>query len=586
MIDFTKTNLKPIVAKVKNDISKYIIKDKKRLSQLRAIVITKEPKDELNKVKFISDYSAIVKKANNIFTQIPDKKLLDSILDNTSQIYSWVKKGQELNSANTKCLFCDNAIKEDRIKYLNEYFNSQASILKEKIDTLKVLISDEESNLKSINFPSSSNDFNLGYIEEYKLLKKNLDKNLSAYKKHLRIIISKLEVKLKKSLYLPVEEIKKFELTNLTDTLADMNSVIQKNNDFSKGFNHRIESERVLFKDHLVAFFLKREKFLIKERKHERASKQIDKLNIQVTNYEREIQFYESKKVSDTEGALQYTSFIQNFLNRLDIEIKLEPTSKKFLLLRGKENASNLSEGEKTAIAFSHFLVSIKALESKGKFKNHIVFVDDPISSLDGNHIFQVNSILREMLFSNDNPDGEWKLKCLQLFISTHNFEFFNLLRELPMGKPSKESKYYIERSISDNSASIKELPVVLDKYKSEYHYLFKEIFEFSKLKYPLKSKKLLLIPNTLRRFLEMYTLTKYPSDQNVDRRADKIFTPEISKRICKPFHYFSHLNNLDRIGKQSEFVVDVPLACKELIKQIKRNDKLHFEALKIAVNY
>lgn len=74
-------------------------------------------------------------------------------------------------------------------------------------------------------------------------------------------------------------------------------------------------------------------------------------------------------------------------------------------------------KAEKTAIAFSHFLVTIKALESKRVFKDYIVFIDDPISSLDGNHIFQINSILKEMLFSNNNPGGEWKLKCLNLFV-------------------------------------------------------------------------------------------------------------------------------------------------------------------------
>lgn len=153
------------------------------------------------------------------------------------------------------------------------------------------------------------------------------------------------------------------------------------------------------------------------------------------------------------------------------------------------------------------------------------------------------------------------------------------------MDKTKKESKYYIERTFGENNTSIKPLPQILDKYKSEYHYLFKEIYEFSKLKKPLKSDKLLLLPNTLRRFLEMYTMTKYPIADNVDARADKIFGSEISKRICKPFHYFSHLNNIDRIGKQSEFIADIPAACKELIYQIKKKDKSHFEALEIAVN-
>jgi wobble nucleotide-excising tRNase len=585
-IDFTKANLKPIVSKVKHNLSEFIITDKKKLAQLKAIVLSKEPKEILDEISFNSTYEITIKTVNNLLIKIPDKKQFNKILDSNSEIYAWVKKGKELHSKTDKCLFCDNEIKPDRFQYLSEFFNSEASTIKEGVNNLKKQLIDEENNLKQINFPSSSNDLNLGFIDEYISLKKELDKVFNAYKKHLKTLALKLDLKLNKSLHVKIDQIKEFDFSLITNAIEQLNILIRNNNDFSKGFKHRIENERDIYKNHLIASFLKREKYVEKEKKYNSAIVQIEKLNTQVNDFEKQIQFYESKKVSDAEGALRYTSFIQSFLNRNDIEIILEPISKKFLLLRGGENASNLSEGEKTAIAFSHFLVTIKSLESKGVFKDYIVFIDDPISSLDGNHIFQINSILKEMLFSNDNPGGEWKLKCLQLFFSTHNFEFFNLLRELPMEKPNKESKYYIERSFTDNTTIIKELPAILDKYKSEYHYLFKEIYEFNKLRKPLKSDKLLLIPNTLRRFLEMYTLTKYPSDQNVDKRADKIFTTEISKRICKPFHYFSHLDNLDRIGKQSEYVADIPVACRELIKHIKKKDKLHFEALEIAINH
>lgn len=583
-IDFTKANLKPIVSKVKHNLYEFIITDKKKLAQLKAIVLSKEPKEVLGEISFNSTYEILIKSANDLLVKIPDKKQLDKILDSDSEIYTWVKKGKEFHSKSDKCLFCDNEIKPERFQYLSEFFNSEASNIKERINNLNKQLIDEENNLKQINFPSSSNDLNLGYIDEYLSLKKEADKILESYKKHLKTIVTKLDLKLNKSLYVRVDEVKEFDFSLITNKIEQLNNLIINNNDFSKGFKHRIENERNIYKNHLIASFLKREKYLDKEKKYNSAIEQIEKLNTKVSDYEKQVNFYESKKVSDAEGALRYTSFVQTFLNRNDIEIILEPISKKFLLLRGSENASNLSEGEKTAIAFSHFLVTIKSLESKGVFKDYIVFIDDPISSLDGNHIFQINSILKEMLFSNNNPGGEWKLKCLQLFFSTHNFEFFNLLRELPMEKPNKESKYYIERSSADNTTIIKELPVILDKYKSEYHYLFKEIYEFNKLRKPLKSEKLLLIPNTLRRFLEMYTLTKYPSDQNVDKRADKIFTAEISKRICKPFHYFSHLDNLDRIGKQSEYVADIPVACRELIKHIKKKDKLHFEALENAI--
>jgi wobble nucleotide-excising tRNase len=585
LINFTKANLKPIIVKLKNDLNKNIITDKKRLSQLSEIVKTNAPKAELERIEFKTNYPSILKSANEILQSVPEKSDLINILDKNSEVYSWVKKGQEFNKANQKCLYCDNIIDEQRIKELNEFFNSQASQLRVKINNLKEFINEEFERLSLINLPSSKNDINLGFVEEYSQIRKRLDKSIELYKKNLNTINSKLNFKLNKSLHSQVSEIKKFPIEILEKLFVEIDNLIGKNNDFIIDFENKISAERNVYINHLVASFLKRERYYIKEKKYEKSLAEIMKLERKVEDYNKEIIFYESKKVSDAEGALRYTSFIQSFLNRSDIEIKLDTDTKKFVLLRNNENASNLSDGEKTAIALSHFLVTINSLESKGKFNDLIVFVDDPISSLDGNHIFQINSIFKELFFTNNNPGNEWTLKCRQLFLSTHNFDFFNLLRELPMDKTKKECKYYIERTFGENNTSIKPLPQILDKFKSEYHYLFKEIYDFSKLKKPLKSDKLLLLPNTLRRFLEMYTLTKYPSADNVDRRADKIFTPEISKRICKPFHYFSHLDNIDRIGKQSEFVADIPVACKELISQIKKKDKLHFEALEAAVN-
>jgi hypothetical protein len=212
------------------------------------------------------------------------------------------------------------------------------------------------------------------------------------------------------------------------------------------------------------------------------------------------------------------------------------------------------------------------------------------MSSLDGNHIFQINALLKDFLYEKiPNPQQPnvkmWNQKCLQLFVSTHNFDFFNLLKEMPTNKGysydkknKKESRYFISRKV--NTSSIENLPKVYDSFKSEYHFLFKEINDFSNsLNSPSSSEKLILMPNILRRFLEMYTLAKYPSKEEVDDRATEIFGPVASKRTCKPFHYFSHFDNIDRIGKQSELLADVGSACKELIKQVKK-DKTHYKAL------
>lgn len=598
IIDFTKANLKPLISKVKNDLINHIIKDKNRLSQLRTIVITKEPKEELDEIQFSSFYDEIIEKTNKILTNVPDKKHLDKILDSKSEIYSWVEEGLNYNYADKKCLFCDNTIKEERIKYLNEYFNSQASNLRVEIEKLKEIILKEENNINSLKFPSSSNDLNSGYIDKYKTLKVSFDKLVFQYRKYLKLILSKLTEKTDKSLYLNIDEIKKFDIEKLIKSIENINAYIIKNNEFTKGFEHRIQDERILYLNHLVATFLFKEKYTSKEKKHEISLIEIDKLNKQVKEYEKEIFFNESKKVSDTEGALQYTYFIQSFLNRLDIEIKLDSKTKKFILLRDNENASNLSEGEKTAIAFSHFLVTIKSLESAGKFKDYITFVDDPISSLDGNHIFQINSLLKETFFHqipdpNNPKQNMWRIKCKQLFISTHNFDFFNLMKELPKGlngydyvkdeKRCKESRYFIERKVSESDIIL--IPTIFDDFKSEYHFLFSEITKFNNDLNKSTSDKLLMMPNVLRRFVEIYTLTKYPSKDEVDERANIIFGKIKSKRILKPLNYFSHSNNIDNIGKHNELIADLPVACSTLLDFIKLEDKNHYEALEKAID-
>lgn len=582
LIRFTKTNLKPIISKIKDDLNNFIVNDKKELSYLNDIVKVSEPKEELNEIIIDFNYTSIVEEVNKVLNNTPEKKILNKILETNNYAYNWVKKGKDLHTPNSKCLFCDNIVSEERLNYLIEYFNSQAATLKEEVDRLKTLVCDEINKIDAINYPSSSNDLNLGFINEYIEIKNKLDKNLVKYKKHLNTILSKLDAKVNKNLYTKIDPIIDFNVALNVSLIERLNILIQTNNEFSINFSSKINVERNKLINHLVASFLKREKYLVKEKKYEKALSEIEKLDKQVQDLEKEIRSYQALKESDKEGAEQYTYFIQSFLNRDDIEIKLDEVTKKFILLRDNQNASNLSEGEKTAIAFSHFLVSIKALESKNKFKDYIVFIDDPISSLDGNHIFQINSLLKEMLFTNKNPGGQWEIRCKQLFFSSHNFEFFNLLKELPLNK--KESRYFIERNRARNVSEIKVLPEIFDKYSSEYHYLFKEINDFNRLRKPLNSDKLLVIPNILRRFLEMYTLTKFPSSDNVDRRADKIFTPEVSKRICKPFHFFSHLDNIDRIGKQSEYMADIPTACKELINHIKKKDKLHYEALNNAV--
>ena len=116
-------------------------------------------------------------------------------------------------------------------------------------------------------------------------------------------------------------------------------------------------------------------------------------------------------------------------MKKLKLMFIKEGANERFTLLRNKDKAVNLSEGEKTAIAFSFFLTKLLEIED---LKTVIVYIDDPISSFDNNHIFQVNALIKEFFFYKPTADDSTHLRSEQLFISTHSHEFFSLLRELP----------------------------------------------------------------------------------------------------------------------------------------------------------
>ncbi len=588
LIEFNKGHLRKIKDKVLADLESHIISNKEELLTISKTVKVEEPKPPIEGVSFQTTFQQIVQEANDLLLKIPSKSQVIAILDKDTSAYEWAKKGIGMHTKNDKCLFCGNEVSEDRYNELVRYFENESSQLKLKITEILALIAIEINMVDGLNMPSSINDFNDGFQEEFQKREADINKESKKYKAILNKIVVALKKKSTEKIYSKINGgFQEISIKPFLDSVERLQELISKNNEFVENFEETINTERDRYKNHLVALFLKQSNYIAKEAKYKKAIGDIEKLNTQLGKYNIEIQRLNASKESDAEGCVQFNSFVQSFLSRDDIKIELNSTTKKFNLMRDGILAQNLSEGEKMAISFSHFLVSLKSIEQKGLLRNYIVYIDDPISSLDSNHIFQINSLLKETFFhlvpdplNPKNPT--WQIQCRQLFISTHNFEFFTLLKELPKKGYKKDSRYFIARKLTDSS--IENLPNVYNTFSSEYHYLFGEILNFTKEQNKGASNKLLIIPNILRRFVEMYTLTKFPSNDEVDTRAEIVFGKRESKRILKLLHHFSHFNSIDRIHKHSEFVADIEHACDDVVKLIKEKDKMHYDALEASI--
>ena len=137
----------------------------------------------------------------------------------------------------------------------------------------------------------------------------------------------------------------------------------------------------------------------------------------------------------------------------------------------------------------------------------------------------------------------------------------------------------------SEGKSKLVNMPPALLKYSSEYQYLWSVIYEYHESADKQNHEILLLLPNAVRRFMELYTYAKIPSTKrtSVDQRARVLLGEEKSKRLLKVLHFFSHSNNPESLARNSDLLCDLENVVNDLVELV-RNDSLHYEALMEAV--
>ena len=578
---FDKGHLRPIIEQVITDHTSYIISVQNELNRLlrEATASLEDKLPELPEINLDLRLSNLISEVEQLVGETPAFSQTIEYLVKNHLVASWVQEGLPLHADKNKCEFCGNNISTERIKALNAHFSEDLRKHQGQIDTLVNAL--ESSKIQ----PPVRNERELysSIRDRYKAASGELKLALSNYNKELDKLIRHL--KAKKAA--PFEVITDISNVNnhsqiVRDKCQSLNTLIAEHNkqtfDFEAGKNHAIKR----LKNHFAASLINNIELLAKKNKIEIYKSREQNLKSLKNVLDGEVRAMEAQISNAQRGREKLNEYIQMFLGREEIKVEVvnEGENERFTLRRQSEKAVNLSEGEKTAIAFSFFLTKLEEIPDLSQV---IVYIDDPISSLDSNHIFQVNALLKNFFFTNDNQDKRWELKCEQLFISTHNFEFFSLLRELPKLKRNgnPDFNFYFVKRNHTNGASLDQMPKSIKAYTSEYHYLFNVLYSYHQLEDKDEHEDLLMIPNAIRRFVELYTYSKMPTakDVTVDHRADAVFDKIKSKRILKVLHYFSHANNMERMVKNNDFVCDLENAIADLMEELQK-DTLHYQSL------
>jgi wobble nucleotide-excising tRNase len=583
IVPFDKSHFKKIKEEIGRETASVIIEGEDEIRETQAKCIAHNSYTKIEPVTIELKYNDLRKSVVEILEAEPPKDKTIEILDSNIKLYNWAKEGLTYSENTTECAFCGNNVSEQRIKDLNDYFSNASKVLRDRIIAIKEEIQNEIDNTNNLDFHNSKMDYVDSVRSNAEKVIADYRHALSTYHASLRCLLIELDRKEDGMIHKPVQfnDAYVYDAT-FGNWVIELNTYIEKHNRFVNDFVTIQNNSRILYAKHLVASYLRDEDYYRKLDRYIQLSKKHDDINAcKLKQEEKKAQLQNSLKTI-TLGREKLDTFISRFLGRNDIHIEITHDDK-FQLMRRDKPAINLSDGEKTAICFSYFIVSLESMGLK-ELQDHIVFIDDPISSFDSNHISQIYSFINSFFFRNSidpNHPETYVNIFKQLFISTHNFDFFSFLKGPGRIKKNNGISLYLIERLDQSTSTIVDLPKELKNYNSEYVYLFSLINKYKTNHDAGNGTPEIMIPNAMRRFLEIYTLIKLPGNtEGVDKRLSLVAD---GFGELKTLNHLSHFTSLEKITRFDEIIMNLPQACNELYSILKK-DSQHYDSLMKAI--
>tara|TARA_R110002167_G_scaffold169693_1_gene367599 strand:+ start:1598 stop:3850 length:2253 start_codon:yes stop_codon:yes gene_type:complete len=582
---FDSRHFLPIVEKVKTSVATYTL-SQNDFDKYKAQAISNEQKPPIGELTIsIADLATLKTEVEIILQrQAVSTNKIQKLLE-SKPISDWVETGKSLHEGKVDCEFCGNRLPMDLLAKLNEHFSKDYDQLKTDIEEKLTTLTASKINLT--NPLPTETAFYTDLLPDFKTKKPLLEIEITNFNNSIASLIKDLESKRDK----PFDKVEITVFTNnkstLETSLTNFNGVINTNDQRTEGFTTEKNAAIEKLKEHFAAKFETTETYSAIQTQLTNEQTSIDGKGITIAGQKQAINLIKSQLDETVKGAGVVNDYLKIFFGKDDIKIT-PTTDKKFQLLRGTDIAKNLSEGEKTAIAFAYFTAKLE--EQNNKIADTIIYIDDPISSLDSNHLFNIYSFIKntfyEFKIDPATNKGAHTAKCKQLFISTHNFDFHNLVFDWFKGLKKDTKDYWIierhKNSHKDESA-IKQNGNLLTSFNSEYAYLFSLLNNFQEN--PTDTYEFLYhLPNVARRFVETFLSFKYLERNKIDESIDKLITNPIEcERARKFMHYYSHNLTTDKAMKFADLaeckaVVDI------IINSVQALDPIHLTSLKTTV--
>ena len=510
---------------------------------------------------------------------------------------SWVQSGIPLHVGLNECLFCGQPLTADRRAELADHFDEAFKELQTSIDAL-------------VNRLNTSASASKAYLEAipvdtsvYGDLKADLQQARAAYQaEHATYsqTVEKIVAVLKEKRNNPFDDVAlDSQLTLTAPDTTGLDKIVAAH---EKKKNRHAEEARAAARRvelyHLKGFADEYEKL---KKDVEEKNKTAKSLAGEAADLERRILELENMDADPVPGADELTSCVAILLGRNELRFSTASDGKHYIIERNDAPATNLSEGEQTAIALLYFLVSVR--EDKNTGDEPVVIIDDPVSSLDSGILFGASAYLWSELVTSTYAS--------QVFLMTHDFELFRQwlvqMESVPKnGREGGYAAYEIKTRylVGDGDSVCREpkiLPWPLDdgrtkKLRSQYHFLFAQVAEALKTAnetpgLAAQMEAMALMPNAARRMMEAFLSFRCPEKMGsfhgsmravLDRKPE--LDDSVRTRIERYLHTYSHVEEADITRPLDPSEATVIL--KSLLQLMNHVDHEHFTSMCQALGF
>lgn len=513
-----------------------------------------------------------ITEADTLLKQTVEASIISRLKDNPD-IADWVETGLAIHDEHKSesCEFCGQRLDSSRITELTAHFNEADAKLKAEVDVLIDTLQRVYSTLNDLEAVDKMN-FYQEYQEDYeaksKVFAEKLELALGSIAEFGKLIKSK---KQHTTEAVTIKDVP--SLDELADATSNLNDVIAKHNTKTDNFEEQRKADSQKIERHHLSTIYDGVKKLDDDIENLETDLTAlkdgiggDEENIGKTRLLARIAENKAKISSSHKACELLNSSLNTFLGHGEVTFDVNDDDTGYKILRRGEPAKSLSEGECTAIAFIFFVTQLK--DENFDPATGIIVIDDPVSSLDANSQFQAFSFLK-----NATKDAS------QLFIFTHNFDFLKLALGWIKNSRKSFSLLMVKNTFSvtdgTRTAYLTKLDPALEKFESEYHYLFNVLYAY---KDDGTIENAYKMPNIARKLLDSFLMFCIPKNITTYERLQELEFDDSKKSAI--YKFVNDQSHITGAGFDPSLVPEAQKCIKYLLELMEETFPTHYTYL------